>query len=327
MSDSGEHRVLVTGGCGFIGQAVLAALAREGGCALIRSVDLVEPAPGRRVPKVLYSIADVRSAEMHHLIAADRIDVVVHLASIVSPGPKHTRALQYSVDVEGTRNVIEACVEQGVRQLVVMSSGAAYGYWRDNPDWLDEEDALRGNQSFAYSDHKRIVEEMLAEYRRTHPQLQQLILRPGTVLGAQVRNQITALFEKKVVLGVAGAATPFVMIWDEDVGAIVAKGVRERRSGIFNLAGDGVISLREIAAVLGKPYLPLPAALIQTALALLKPLGLSQYGSEQVDFLRYRPVLSNRRLHEEFGYSPRHSSAAVFRAYLEARRKKNESLL
>jgi UDP-glucose 4-epimerase len=47
----------------------------------------------------------------------------------------------------------------------------------------------------------------------------------------------------------------------------------------------------------------------------LHPLGLSQYGPEQVNFLRYRPVLDNRRLKEVFGYVPRLSSAEVFELY------------
>jgi len=47
----------------------------------------------------------------------------------------------------------------------------------------------------------------------------------------------------------------------------------------------------------------------------LHPLGLSQYGPEQVDFLRYRPVLDNRRLKEVFGYVPRLSSAEVFELF------------
>jgi UDP-glucose 4-epimerase len=61
--------------------------------------------------------------------------------------------------------------------------------------------------------------------------------------------------------------------------------------------------------------------LIQSALALLRPLGLSQYGPEQVDFLRYRPVLANDRLKREFGYQPRRTSDEVFSFYWESRRR------
>ena len=48
-------------------------------------------------------------------------------------------------------------------------------------------------------------------------------------------------------------------------------------------------------------------------------LGLVPWGPEQVRFLRYRPVLSNRRLIEDFGYQPRKSSSQVFEAFLADR--------
>jgi UDP-glucose 4-epimerase len=51
----------------------------------------------------------------------------------------------------------------------------------------------------------------------------------------------------------------------------------------------------------------------------LKKLNLTQYGPEQLDFLRYRPVLLNTRLKEEFGYTPRLTSAQVFDLYRNAR--------
>ncbi|MCY1548995.1 hypothetical protein D9M68_851430 [compost metagenome] len=99
---------------------------------------------------------------------------------------------------------------------------------------------------------------------------------------------------------------------------IICQGLERQAEGIFNLAGDGALSLREIATLLGKPYRPLPAGLIRLVLGLLKPLGLSQYGPEQLDFLRYRPVLANRRLKEMFGYTPRYTSHEAFLAFLQA---------
>ena len=133
-----------------------------------------------------------------------------------------------------------------------------------------------------------------------------------------VNNQITDMFKKRAVLGIQGSDSRFVFIWDQDVVSIIRKGLEKGASGIFNLAGDGALSLREIAQILRKPYRPLPAGLIQGVLRVLKPLRLSQYGPEQVDFLRYRPVLANRRLKEEFGYTPRYTSREAFIAFLDA---------
>jgi UDP-glucose 4-epimerase len=312
--------VLVTGASGLIGRRLVAQLAedREGIRAVV-ALDLREVAEGERLPGVRYETGDIRDPQLGKRVQSWGSDTVAHLAAIVTPPEGSTRELEHSIDVLGTENVLRACLEAGVGQLVYTSSGAAYGYHADNPVPLTENDALRGNPEFAYSDHKRLVEEMLARARTEHPELRQLIFRPGTILGERVANPITAMFERPVILGVRGSDIPFVIVWDEDVARCIAKGIRERRSGIYNVAGDGVITLREMARRLGKPFVAPPAIVLETALGVARALGLTQLGPEQVNFLRYRPVLSNARLKSEFGFTPTHTSEACFERYRRAR--------
>jgi UDP-glucose 4-epimerase len=134
-----------------------------------------------------------------------------------------------------------------------------------------------------------------------------------------VHNQITDMFEKPRLLGIRGSDSPFVFIWDQDVVGIILRALQDGPAGIFNVAGDGALSIDEIARELGKPCIKIPAVLLQLALAILKPLGLTQYGPEQLDFLRYRPVLLNTRLKTVFGYTPTYTSAQVFALYRKAR--------
>jgi UDP-glucose 4-epimerase len=313
---SARKRVLVTGASGYLGRLTTRALAADRrGLEKIIALDVRAPRGEDRREGVEHVTLDIRSPELAGLVAAHGIDTVVHLASIVTPGKGMTRELQYEVDVGGTQNLLEACVASGVRKLIVTSSGAAYGYHADNPPVLTEDCPLRGNEDFAYAHHKRLVEEMLARYRREHPELRQLVFRPGTVLGPSARNQITALFDKPVVLGLREASTPFVFAWDEDVVACLVRGVHGEQAGIYNLVGDGAMTLREIARELGKPYLPLPGGLVERALGVLYRRGLTQYRPEQVKFLRYRPVLSNERLKREFGYRPRRNAREAFDLY------------
>ena len=313
-------KVLVTGAAGFVGRRVVELLAAAPGrfdgvvAADIRAVPDVE-----RLPDVTYRLLDVREERAVDAALADGIDAAVHLAAIVSPGGPKARAREYEVDVKGTENVLKACIAHHVRQLIVTSSGAAYGYYADNPVPLSETDALRGNPEFAYSDHKRLVEELLARARKDHPELKQLIFRPGTILGARVANPITALFDRPFVLGVMGSQTPFVLIWDEDVARCIVKGLMEDRAGIYNLTSDDALPMAEIARMLGKPFVPLPAWLIKAILFVTQKLGLSQAGPTQVNFIRYRPVLSNARLKSEFGYDPGTRSRDVFARWLKER--------
>jgi UDP-glucose 4-epimerase len=309
-------KVLITGSSGYLGSQTVAALAGRADLAVI-ALDVREPAA--RLPGVTYEVADIRAPEVDAIVARNHPEVVVHLASIVTPGKNSNRAFEYDVDVNGTRNLLQACVAHGVRRLIVSSSGAAYGYHADNPEWLTESDPVRGNEVFAYSCHKRLVEEMLAEYRASHPDLEQIIFRIGTILGPTVRNQITDLFEKPKILAIAGSDSPFVFIHDQDVVGAIQHGIDSKNVGIFNVAGDGKLTIFEIAERLGKTCRVLPAGLLKTALWVLKKLNLTQYGPEQLDFLRYRPVLLNTRLKEVFGYTPKLTSAQVFDLYRNAR--------
>ena len=291
-------KVLVTGSSGYLGSQTVAALALRPDLSVI-ALDVREPAA--RIDGVAYEVADIRAPEVDAIVARHTPDVIVHLASIVTPGKNSNRAFEYDVDVNGTRNLLQACVAHGVRRIIVSSSGAAYGYHADNPEWLTESDPVRGNDAFAYSCHKRLVEEMLADYRQKHPELEQVIFRIGTILGPTVRNQITDLFEKPKILAIAGSDSPFVFIHDQDVVGAILHGIDSQKTG------------------LGKTCRVLPAPLLQSALWALKKLNLTQYGPEQLDFLRYRPVLLNTRLKEVFGYTPKLTSAQVFDLYRNAR--------
>jgi hypothetical protein len=161
--ESPYRSLLVTGAGGYVGRLLIEALARDRRrVERIVATDIRLPPEPERLPGVEYVVADVREPGLGTLLRDRGSDLVVHLAAIVTPGADTSRALEYAVDVTGTENVLAGCLEAGVRKLIYTSSGAAYGYHADNPEWIDENDALRGNPEFAYSDHKRLVEEMLA---------------------------------------------------------------------------------------------------------------------------------------------------------------------
>ena len=304
-----SKRILITGAAGYIGHQLGNRLAQD---FYVVGTDL----RSRDDVNFPLHIMDIRDRGLAALMKQHQITHVVHLASILQASKD--RARDFDIDVNGTRNVLRACIEAGVKHVTVTSSGAAYGYYPDNPEWIDESDAIRGNAEFAYSDHKRQVEELLATFRSNHTELQQLIFRPGTVLGAETRNQITGLFEAKRVLTIKGSDSPFVFIWDQDVLAAMEMGIREDKNGIYNMAGDGALTMREIAKRLNKPTLNLSPWMLKSALQVAKWLG-RPTGPEQINFLRYRPVLSNKRLKNEFGYQLQKTSAETLEFFIEAR--------
>ncbi|MBI2565741.1 MAG: SDR family oxidoreductase [Candidatus Schekmanbacteria bacterium] len=319
-SPESARAVLITGAAGYVGRLLTAALARERrSVATIVAADIRELPVTSRLPGVVHALLDVQSEKLVAVLREHRIDTVVHLAATLNPAPQGTQGGQLDADVAGMQNLLAASVAAKVRKVIVLSSGAAYGYHPDSSPCLDERDPLRGNDDFPYARSKRLVEEALARYRADHPELAQLVLRAGTILGSTTANLITRLFERPFVLGVKGSAAPFTFTWDEDVVAAVLLGVFSARTGIYNLVGDGVMTLREIARCMGKPYLSVPPRLLARVLAVLRRLRLSQVGPEQLKFLQYRPVMSNDRLKRELGFTPRCTSRAAFGVYRRGR--------
>ena len=318
-----EKTLLITGASGFVGAELLRRLFADeerGGFERIVATDIrglpedLEGKPSR------FETVDIRDeAAVVELFEEERPNCVVHLAAMVTPPPGDHRQLQYEVDVVGTRNVIAGCLAAWTEQFIYTSSGAAYGYHSDNPPLLREEDPLRGNEVFAYAHHKRLVEEDLAVVRRDHPELKQLIFRVSTVLGPATDNQITALFEQALVPGIRGADSPFCIICDEDVVGAILHGISTGKGGIYNLTGEGVLTLEEIAGRMGGRYLPLPERLVRAALSGMSAVGVSPYGPEQTLFLKHRPVMDNAKLVEEFGYEPRMTSEEAFERYRRGR--------
>ncbi|WP_193165366.1 SDR family oxidoreductase [Microbulbifer hainanensis] len=297
-----DKKVLITGAAGYIGHQLGELLAQE---MPVVGVDV----RSRPAAFPIFSM-DICDEALGELLRAEEVTHVVHLASVMAAG--RDRAAEYRIDVEGTENVLKACLYAGVKHITVTSSGAAYGYHADNPKWLEEHHRLRGNPEFGYSDHKRLVEEMLAAYRKQHPQLQQLIFRPCSVIGATTNNKIGELFSGSAILDPGGHNSPFVFIWDQDVIRAIQFGVQRSAAGIYNLAGDGALTPAEIAQLLGKPLRKPPVWLVKTLLGIGYFLHLTDKQPGQVMFLQYRPVLLNRRLKEELGYIPQKTSAEAF---------------
>ncbi len=310
--------VLVTGAAGFIGKSLIAELARDKSTnSEIVALDLRDVAAHDRLPNVAYVTGDIRDPALKGIFEKHAPRTVVHLASVVAVGGDPQR--DWEIDVLGTKNVLQAALNAGVEHLIVTSSGAAYGYHADNPVPLSEDDPLRGNEDFPYARNKREVEEMLIEWRDLYPHLEQTIFRPCTVLGPTTHNQITAMFERPVVMGLTGTSTPFSLIADTDVVDALVRAVRHSKPGIYNLSSDGFLSLRDIAKLNHKPYFAIPPAVLKSALWLLHALRITELTPGNVKFIQYRPVLSNEKLKSEFGFTPQHNAAEVFERYRAGR--------
>src|SRR5205085_1979164 len=119
----------------------------------------------------------------------------------------------------------------------------------------------------------------------------------ANVLGREVRTSPRALFSLPAVPMILGFDPRYQFVHEDDVVAALAHGLRHDLPGIYNVAGDGVLALSEVASLLGKPYLPLlPPWGTGIAAGVLRRLGLSAVPPEMLSQLRFGRGLDNRKL-------------------------------
>ncbi len=308
-------KILITGAAGSLGRRLVEKLLQDN-TTTVYATD-IKTSPFSNSENLKYQEFDLRDLAFIDWVESISPDQIVHLASVLQISATLTREMAYEIDVVATTNLLEASIKTGVQKFIVTTSGAAYGYYPENKDIIVESRPTRGNNDYFYSAHKAEIEALMAQYREQHPSLKQIVFRPGAILGPNFEGPVVNLFRQKVLTGLLGYPGPFNFIWSEDVVNFIIEGLQTDVTGQFNMAGDGILTMKQIAQRLGKFYIALPELLIKTILSVAKPLGLTQYGPEQTKFIKYRPVLDNTKLKTSFEYQPQYSTSEALNAFLK----------
>jgi nucleoside-diphosphate-sugar epimerase len=172
-------RICVTGGTGFIGGALVRRLLAEGQQVRV----LARPSP--RAGALAALGVEVTHGSLSDTVALESAfssaEIVFHAAAKVSaPG---SREGFFQANVNGTQHVLEACLRQGVRRVVYLSSIAVYGSARED-EIIDEgtpfDERPEGRDFYSQS---KIAADRLATSFATNNKLPIAIFRPGVVYG------------------------------------------------------------------------------------------------------------------------------------------------
>src|SRR3954453_20746409 len=251
-------RYLITGGSGYIGSRLVDHLPRRQDVERIVICD-VQP-PKHYKPKTEFRQLDVRDRDATRQLLEDaRPDALVHLAFILNPS--HDEDLMYEVDVNGTRNVLEAASLAGTQQVLVASSSTAYGAFADNPEPITEEQPVRGVAGFSYARDKTESDRLCQLWALEHPDRTMTIVRPCIVFGPKVDNYLVRLWTKAPFQVDAGQLDNHIQfVHEDDVVEAIIHLLQGGHAGAYNVAGDGLMTLRDTSDLTGAPVRKMPLA-------------------------------------------------------------------
>lgn len=316
MSAGGLKKILVTGGSGMIGSAVLAKLLARPGALIktqVRDRLAARAKLGRHMDITLveFEQADFTRVGMQEMQALTKdCDVVIHCAGLV-----HNEQAAYQeyevVNVRATQLLAEACLATGVQTLVFLSTSAVYG--KGPFKNIAEDTAPQPKTPYAVS--KATSENYLQTLNGRIPKL--VVLRPSLVFGEGDRGNMLSLIkqvQKEEYVHVSGGVTPKSLIYANDLADAILLAAARAPQGfnIYNIANPEPVSTKElvdtIAEVLGvtKKFPSVPEGLLKIGAGIARTFmpGKVPVTPEQIEKLATETTCSIGKFVQATGFKP-----------------------
>jgi UDP-glucose 4-epimerase len=151
-----------------------------------------------------------------------------------------------------------------------------------------------------------------------NPHVAVAMLRFSNVLGPELTTPLSRMLELPAVPCMFGFDPRFQFVHEDDVIRAIMFVLDRELTGVYNVAGDGLLPWSEVAAICGKRTVPLPPVGQGLVTAVLGRFGVD-IPPEIVDLLRYGRGMDNARL-KQAGFDYTHTSAGAVQAFIESLR-------
>jgi len=295
--------ILVTGGSGFFGGVLKRRLLAEGHA--VTNIDLVADAD--RHPSLTSIQGDLRDKDLlDKTFAAGNFAAVFHVAAMLAHDQLDEQAL-WTSNVDGTRNIADACRAHGVPKLVFTSTNCL---WASNLGHEVREDEPP-NPIEPYGRSKLAAEQLLHEYEHD---LQVVIIRSPTIVDSGRLGLLAILFEfiqdGKKVWVVGDGSNRYQFIYAQDLATACLQTLEYSQSDLFHIGSENVASLRQVyeaviaAAGTSARVASLPKAPTIAAMKLAHKLGVSPLGPYHYRMIAEDFIFDTTRIRERLGWRP-----------------------
>ncbi|GAB3508358.1 NAD-dependent epimerase/dehydratase family protein [Amycolatopsis cihanbeyliensis] len=314
--------VLVTGVGGELGGRLLARLGNNPDLERVIGVDTTPPRRSvlRRMGHAEFVRADIRNPLIAKVISSAKVDTVVHASTTVHPAGPGRRTAIKEVNVIGTMRLLAACQRSPrVRKLVVKSTAAVYGAGPRSPAVFTEDSALIPTSTSGYAKDAVEMEGYVRGLERRRPDLTVTTARFLNLIGPETDTVLARYFALPVVPTVLGYDARMQLLHTSDALAVLELATLQDKPGVFNVGGDGVITLSQAIRRAGRIELPMPRSAVPSVGRVLRGARVVDFSADQVRLLNFGRVVDTSRLKETFGYLPRWTTREAFDDYVAGR--------
>lgn len=310
-------RVLVTGLGTFWGSRLAQRIEALDEVEIVVGLDTRDP----RLPleRTEFVRADHSYSILHRIVAATRIDTILHTHLVIDSTTTSGRTLHEN-NVIGTLNLLAAAgaPKSTVRRLVVKGSTLVYGATNRDPMFFREDMRRMGPARTGVERSLLEIESFVSDFAEDNPDVDVTLLRFANILGDDIETPLIRCLRLPLAPSVWGFDPRLQFVHEHDVVGALMHAVVHPIPGVFNVAGDGAQPWSEVCHVLGKDRFPLPPFFTGLATESARLFGI-RIPPETLDLLRYGRMVDNRAFIRA-GYRYQLSSAATVDAFAQSER-------
>lgn len=308
--------VAITGVNSYFASTLLPRLQADPEVERIIGIDMAPWKGGFN--KVQFFKEDIRSEKMKNILKG--VDTVYHLAFLVAGLRDKKKTMD--ININGSKNIFEACVKNSVRKVVYTSSLTVYGAFKDNPLNQTEESHLRVNKGSHYNNHKIEVENFVRDFFQKHPKTTLSVIRAGLLFGPKINNMFSELFAMPITGNAMGAVTHNQLIHEEDLGEALHLAFKKDLPGVYNVAADDAMSTLWAYKKAGVKVIPMPKLMLKMTAVVGYATHLFPFSSGWITIAAHTILVSSEKFKKATGWQPKYNSTETFLDFLEARKKK-----
>jgi len=218
----------------------------------------------------------------------------------------HDNHASHLSGVQNSLRILRKALEIQIPTIVVLSSFLVYGARWENPAFITEDHLLLGDRNYQHIRGLIELEEACLAAIASSPSRSTItILRIVNALGPGTQNSLSRYLEYPVIPTYLGFDPPFQLIYEGDVIDAMIWAAKHPKTGAFNIAADGYLTLKEICALLHKQTVPIFHGVMSVIGSGLWKSKLSEFSPAFLSMLRYRLILDLTRSKSILQFRPK----------------------
>lgn len=246
--------------------------------------------------KITFKQIKYTRGQFESLFRDHSYDAVIHLGRLShAQADKISLSERLDLNLMGTNRILDLSLKSKVTKVIVLSTFHVYGALNDNPVYMNEDHPLRA--SIKYPELRDVVEmdQIATNWMWRHQgQIQTVVLRPCNIIGPQIANTMTRYLQTPYAPVPLDFNPMLQFIHEFDMSRIIMESLFKVPTGVYNVAPEETIALRETKRILDLPTIAIPIIALEQIAKVIKSVW--SFPDYLLDYIKYSSVIDGRKI-------------------------------